>query len=103
MYIISIYSFLRSFMPYQFIELNPNILNNPKIREPQIESYQSIINYFNKQPVQEREVGIILPVGCGKSGVISLIPFALKSKKNTSHCSKSKYSRSTISKFCLFS
>ena len=81
MYIISIYSFLRSFMPYQFIELNPNILNNPKIREPQIESYKSIINYFNKQPVQEREVGIILPVGCGKSGVISLIPFALKSKK----------------------
>lgn len=68
-------------MPYPFIELNPKILNNPKIREPQIESYQSIINYYNKQPVQEREVGIILPVGCGKSGVISLIPFALKSKK----------------------
>jgi len=68
-------------MPYQFIELQPNILNNPKIREPQIESYKSVINYFNTEPVQEREVGIVLPVGCGKSGVISLIPFALKSKK----------------------
>lgn len=68
-------------MPYQFIKLNPKILNNPKIRDPQIESYQSIIDYFNKQPAQEREVGIILPVGCGKSGVISLVPFALQSKK----------------------
>src|SRR5690606_31127879 len=29
----------------------------------------------------EREKGVILPVGCGKSGLITLVPFALKSRR----------------------
>lgn len=67
-------------MPNQFSSLKPNILKNSKIREPQIESYKNILAHFSK-PTFEREVGIVLPVGCGKSGAIGLTPFALKAKR----------------------
>ena len=29
----------------------------------------------------EREVGLVLPVGCGKSGLITLTPFAFKARR----------------------
>lgn len=67
-------------MANQFSLLTPNILQNSKIREPQIESYKNILSHFSK-PTFEREVGIVLPVGCGKSGAIGLTPFALKAKR----------------------
>lgn len=67
-------------MANQFSSLIPNILQNSKIREPQIESYKHILSHFSK-PTFEREVGIVLPVGCGKSGAIGLTPFALKAKR----------------------
>lgn len=67
-------------MANQFSSLTPNILQNSKIREPQIESYKNILSHFSK-PTFEREVGIVLPVGCGKSGAIGLTPFALKAKR----------------------
>lgn len=67
-------------MANQFSTLTPNILQNSKIREPQIESYKNILSHFSK-PKFEREVGIVLPVGCGKSGAIGLTPFALKAKR----------------------
>ena len=67
-------------MANQFSSLTPNILQNSKIREPQVESYKNILSHFSK-PSFEREVGIVLPVGCGKSGAIGLTPFALKAKR----------------------
>lgn len=67
-------------MANQFSLLTPNILQNSKIRKPQIESYKNILSHFSK-PSVEREVGIVLPVGCGKSGAIGLTPFALKAKR----------------------
>lgn len=67
-------------MANQFSLLTPNILSNSKIRAPQIESYKSVVSHFNTSP-SEREVGIVLPVGCGKSGAIGLTPFALKAKR----------------------
>lgn len=67
-------------MANQFSSLTPNILQNSKIREPQIESYKNILSHFSN-PTSEREVGIVLPVGCGKSGAIGLTPFALKAKR----------------------
>lgn len=67
-------------MANQFSLLTPNILQNSKIREPQKESYKNILSHFSK-PSFEREVGIVLPVGCGKSGAIGLTPFALKAKR----------------------
>ncbi|WP_338115201.1 DEAD/DEAH box helicase [Paenibacillus ehimensis] len=41
---------------------------------------ETIKEYYSQES-SERESSIILPVGCGKSGLITLTPFAVKSKK----------------------
>ena len=58
----------------------PNISENPRIRAPQQETYSALAE-FAAIPTDEREVGIVLPVGCGKSGCITLAPFAFRSKR----------------------
>lgn len=58
----------------------PNIGENDKLRKPQRDGYIAIRDYF-AQPGVEREVGLILPVGCGKSGLITITPFAVKAKR----------------------
>lgn len=55
-------------------------INQQKLRVPQYEAYGRIREYYENSQT-EREVGIILPVGCGKSGLITLTPFAVKSKR----------------------
>ena len=55
-------------------------INQQKLRVPQYEAYAKIREYYENFQA-EREVGIILPVGCGKSGLITLTPFAVKSKR----------------------
>lgn len=37
---------------------------------------------FAAERADEREVGLVLPVGCGKSGCITLAPFAFKSRRS---------------------
>lgn len=64
--------------PYQKIE--PLIDGNPRLRTPQKETYAHLLA-FAEDGSNEREVGIVLPVGCGKSGCITLAPFAFKSKR----------------------
>src|SRR5260370_23578428 len=64
--------------PYQTTE--PNIDGNQKLRTPQRETYAHLAA-FAEDDDDEREVGIVLPVGCGKSGCITLAPFAFKSKR----------------------
>jgi len=61
-----------------FQELIPNIKNNLYLRIPQKETYEAIENKINNNP-QAKEIGIVLPVGCGKSGCITITPFACKS------------------------
>jgi superfamily II DNA or RNA helicase len=63
-----------------FREVRPNIKNNNFLRTPQKEAIAEIVHYYNNEP-EEREVGIILPVGCGKSGLITLSPFAVHSRR----------------------
>lgn len=63
-----------------FATLEPNINDNTKIRPPQQEAYQALSRYFRSEN-NNREVGIVLPVGCGKSGAIALTPFAFKSRR----------------------
>lgn len=58
--------------------LNPVIEENKHLRIPQREAYSSLTNYVKEQS-EQREIGIVLPVGCGKSGCITLAPFAFKS------------------------
>lgn len=53
----------------------PNIQENPKVRTPQRETFAAL-QQFSLVTGEEREVGVVLPVGCGKSGCIALAPFA---------------------------
>lgn len=63
-----------------FERLSPCIEGNTKLREPQREAYAAIVNHFDDGD-GHREAGIVLPVGCGKSGLITLAPFALQAKR----------------------
>lgn len=63
-----------------FRNCQPSISANPCIRTPQRETYNALMN-FAENPGNEREAGIVLPVGCGKSGCITLAPFAFRSNR----------------------
>lgn len=63
-----------------FQDRQPSINGNPHLRTPQQETY-GVLAEFAGNPGDEREVGIVLPVGCGKSGCITLAPFAFRSKR----------------------
>jgi superfamily II DNA or RNA helicase len=62
-------------MPNIFESLQPLIQNNGELRPPQREAFQAMQEFANSNNA-EREVGLILPVGCGKSGCIAIAPFA---------------------------
>ena len=59
-----------------FQTLVPQIDNNPLLRTPQQEAYAELARFAETPKESEREVGIVLPVGCGKSGLITMAPFA---------------------------
>lgn len=63
-----------------FQSRQPAIAGNASIREPQQETYAALETFAAAQ-AEEREVGVVLPVGCGKSGCIALAPFAFKSNR----------------------
>lgn len=63
-----------------FQHLSPTIDGNARLREPQTEAYDAIVDHFDDIN-NHREAGIVLPVGCGKSGLITLAPFALKARR----------------------
>lgn len=65
--------------PYQTRQ--PNILKNARLRAPQREAYAELIKFADNPGAQEREIGIVLPVGCGKSGCITITPFAFKATR----------------------
>lgn len=57
-----------------------DISKKNKLRRPQVEAFGKIREHYEKdQP--ENEVGLILPVGCGKSGLISITPYATDSSR----------------------
>ncbi|MRN53924.1 DEAD/DEAH box helicase [Paenibacillus monticola] len=62
-----------------FMEIVPNIIENKKLREPQIEAYIKIKEYFESNPVGEALV--VLPTGTGKSGLISIAPYGVSNKR----------------------
>jgi len=61
-----------------FKTLSPKIAGNENLRVPQREGYEHIASHF-AEPDAQREVGIVLPVGCGKSGLMTIAPFATSS------------------------
>lgn len=58
----------------------PSIAGNRLLRIPQREAYAALQAFAADQSA-EREAGIVLPVGCGKSGCIALAPFAFQSNR----------------------
>ena len=64
--------------PYQ--SRQPNIRGNASLRTPQREAYERLCE-FAQATGDEREVGIVLPVGCGKPRCICLSPFAFQANR----------------------
>jgi superfamily II DNA or RNA helicase len=62
-----------------FQTLVPSVTENGALREPQIEAFEAIQAHDFSDG--QREVGVVLPVGCGKSGLLALAPFAVASKR----------------------
>lgn len=60
---------------------NPVIADNPLLRIPQREAYSKLAAFAGNPDEQAREVGIVLPVGCGKSGCITIAPFAFRATR----------------------
>ena len=65
-------------MTSPFETQHPAIDGNTLIREPQREAYAAISEFAGQE---DREAGVVLPVGCGKSGTITLAPFAFRSRR----------------------
>ena len=63
-----------------FMTREPSIAGNPQLRTPQREAFLAMQG-FSADQSSEREAGIVLPVGCGKSGCIALAPFAFQANK----------------------
>ena len=63
-----------------FKSLNANVKDNEQLRIPQREGYRAIRDHVGGEGAAQ-EIGIVLPVGCGKSGLITLTPFAVESGK----------------------
>lgn len=66
-------------MKAYFQNQEPHISTNDRLREPQKGSFQELQKRLKDREGQE--YGVILPVGCGKSGCITLTPFALKARR----------------------
>lgn len=64
-------------MPF---DQNYTIENNTLLRIPQREGWTHIRDHFQREDAA-REIGVVLPVGCGKSGLIALSPYALNAQR----------------------
>lgn len=63
-----------------FADVVTSINDNPRLRDPQRECWARIREHFAVADCA-REVGVVLPVGCGKSGLIAIAPFALNARR----------------------
>lgn len=64
----------------QYALAQPAVAGNAELREPQILAFEAIRSHDFDAP-GAREVSVVLPVGCGKSGLLALAPFAVESKR----------------------
>jgi superfamily II DNA or RNA helicase len=61
----------------KFFSSTPVSINgNQSLREPQVEGYEAAVNHFSSEGPWESAIEQI-PVGCGKSGLIALLPFGI--------------------------
>jgi superfamily II DNA or RNA helicase len=64
----------------QFATLSPNVAANEALRIPQQKAYEAIADHYSGTGA-DREIGLVLPVGCGKSGLLAIAPFAVASTR----------------------
>ena len=57
-----------------------NIDENHSLRIPQRAGLAAIRDHFLQEGAV-RDVAVVLPVGCGKSGLIAIAPFALRARR----------------------
>lgn len=57
-----------------------SIENNQRLRIPQREGWTAIRDHFAQENAA-REAGVVLPVGCGKSGLICISPFGVQARR----------------------
>lgn len=62
-----------------FFDVTPNIESNSKLRDPQIEAYIKIKEYFKEN--ESGEALVVLPTGTGKSGLIAIAPYGVSRKR----------------------
>lgn len=62
-----------------FFDVVPNIEGNHKLRDPQIQAYLKIKEYFTTNP--HGEALVVLPTGTGKSGLIAIAPYGVAKKR----------------------
>src|SRR5438477_8894441 len=60
-----------------FRDRQPNVADNALLRTPQREAYAALA----AADPNDRELGVVLPVGCGKSGLLSITPFAFRARR----------------------
>ncbi|EMF0074949.1 DEAD/DEAH box helicase family protein [Enterococcus hirae] len=64
-----------------FISSKPFIIGNDRLRDPQIQSYHAIKNFYQDTTINNREALVVLPTGCGKTGVMAIAPYGISKKK----------------------
>lgn len=69
-------AWVRSNMPVEdfFTRSSAHIDENLQLREPQVEAYQALYQYFRNGG---KTAIIQIPVGCGKSGIAAIAPFGI--------------------------
>ncbi len=69
-------AWVRSNVPLEefFVKTAAHIEENLQLREPQIEAYQKLYEFFKSG---KKTAVIQIPVGCGKSGIAAIAPFGI--------------------------
>jgi DNA repair protein RadD len=69
-------AWVRSNIPLEqyFLKTPAHIEENLQLREPQVEAYQALYEYFK---AGGKTAIIQIPVGCGKSGIAAIAPFGI--------------------------
>ena len=60
-----------------FQKTDAHILGNDQLRVPQEEGYAALRTYFGRDTATQLPAIVVLPTGCGKSGLIACAPFGL--------------------------
>ncbi len=60
-----------------FESASVNIMGNSKLYQAQVDAYNAVKTYYEQFPeIDKREVLIVMPTGSGKTGLMSILPFA---------------------------